>query len=324
MTSSTTPPAEDAGIVSVGIVVPMYRDWESVSKLLAHLSALEQKQAAGPRFVLSVVIVDDSPQFSEPARLVVPDEMASRVQQLRLKRNVGHQRAIAIGLCHAVRHSSCQYFVVMDGDGEDAPEDVFRLIHEAQRWDRNRVVFAERAKRAEAAWFRAGYVVYRLLHWALTSHRIRFGNFSVIPRELARIVIASPDLWSHYAAAVVRLRIPYELVSTTRAARYAGRSTMSPVMLIAHGLTAVAVFYDIATVRLTLAATTAALGSAALFSAAQVFTGGPAALMFQIGAAWLIALALVTISLQQTLTMMRTKTHLEVTPTVDAPSLISR
>jgi len=40
---------------------------------------------------------------------------------------MGHQRAIAIGLS-VQNHAPCDTFVVMDGDGEDKPEQVPELL----------------------------------------------------------------------------------------------------------------------------------------------------------------------------------------------------
>ena len=45
---------------------------------------------------------------------------------LRLRRNVGHQRAIALGLTYLQVEAGCEAVIVMDADGEDRPADVPR------------------------------------------------------------------------------------------------------------------------------------------------------------------------------------------------------
>lgn len=40
---------------------------------------------------------------------------------LRLRRKLGHQRAIAVGLCHVAESVDANTITVMDGDGQDAP-----------------------------------------------------------------------------------------------------------------------------------------------------------------------------------------------------------
>ena len=51
----------------------------------------------------------------------------SEVQLIWLFGNIGHQRAIAVGLVVASRIEEIEAVVVMDADGEDRPEDVSRL-----------------------------------------------------------------------------------------------------------------------------------------------------------------------------------------------------
>ena len=310
--------------LDVAIIVPMYRDWESVGKLLEELGSLQGMDLRGRKLQISIVVVDDSPHFQSVAPLPVPTSLGECVTQLRLRRNVGHQRAIAIGLAHAVSLFSDSILVVMDGDGEDDPQDVPRLLAALLEQKDPTVVFAERTKRSEKVWFQVGYKFYRLVHWALTGHWIRFGNFSAIPRELALMVLSSSDLWSHYAASVVKLRLPYILVPTSRGQRYAGESTMSPINLVAHGLTAVAVFYDVATVRLTLGVCACVFG-AALTRGIAVLIPLPWLSASTSVAAWmLLGSSLMMISLQMTLAMLRSKSQAEVLPMNDAASMINR
>jgi polyisoprenyl-phosphate glycosyltransferase len=52
------------------------------------------------------------------------------------------------------------------------------------------------------------------------------------------------DLWNHYAAAVVKARLPYSTVPCTRGSRIAGTSQMNLVSLTTHGLRAFSVFSE--------------------------------------------------------------------------------
>jgi glycosyltransferase involved in cell wall biosynthesis len=88
-----------------------------------------------------------------------PLKHLGKISILRLRRNVGHQRAIAIGLAYAEAANCCDIAVVMDGDGEDRPEDVPRLIDELLRLDGSHVVFAERTRRSEGVVFVTMYAL---------------------------------------------------------------------------------------------------------------------------------------------------------------------
>ncbi len=79
---------------------------------------------------------------------------------------------------------------------------------------------------------------------------INFGNFCVLPRKDLVRLVASADLWNHFAAAVVRSKIPYDVINSTRGTRLDGRSNMNLLSLVTHGLSAVAVFSDRVGVRL--------------------------------------------------------------------------
>ena len=70
-----------------------------------------------------------------------------RVVQLAC--NLGHQRAIAVGLVEVTKLKGLDAVVVMDADGEDRVEDVIRLIGVWSQ-EPNRIVFARRERRSKS------------------------------------------------------------------------------------------------------------------------------------------------------------------------------
>src|SRR5690606_26456117 len=135
----------------------------------------------------SILVVDDGSQM-QPDLVSKPLTLAAitAIEVLHLRTNLGHQRAIALGLAPLEAQGSPDAVVVMDGDGEDRPENVGRLLQALEADGALRVVFAERRRRSEGALFAFLYWLYRLVHLALTGERVRVGNFSVIPRYLLR------------------------------------------------------------------------------------------------------------------------------------------
>ena len=229
------------------ILTPIYNDWAPLAQLTHGLDAV---LASAGRHA-SILVVDDGSQH-EPEMTEAPLalEAITAIEILHLRTNLGHQRAIAIGLAHLEAHDPPDAVVVMDGDGEDRPEDVERLVQALEADGGVRVVFAERRRRSEGALFAFFYWLYRLVHLVLTGERVRVGNFSVIPRDLLRRLVAVSDLWNHYAAAVFHARIPFTTIPTTRGTRYAGKSQMNPVSLVTHGLAAMSVFGDRIAIRM--------------------------------------------------------------------------
>lgn len=256
------------------ILTPVFNDWTALESLIPAIDAV----LAAARRQASILVVDDGSQ-SEPD-MTAPLALAAitAIEVLHLRTTLGHQRAIAIGLAHLEAQGAPDAVVVMDGDGEDRPQDVERLLQALESDGALRVVFAERRRRSEGVLFALLYWLYRLVHVVLTGERVRVGNFSVIPRYLLRRLVAVSDLWNHYAAAVFHARIPYTTVPTTRGTRYAGRSQMNPVSLVTHGLAAMSVFGDRIAVRLlilTCALTALVVAWAGAFVVWHLATGEP-------------------------------------------------
>jgi hypothetical protein len=103
-------------------------------------------------------------------------------------------------------------------------------------------------------------VIYRVLFWSLTGSVMRFGNFSLIPRDLVERLVVSSELWMHYAGSVYKLNLPLRFVNLARGRRYQGKSRMNLVSLILHGLQAIAIYREIACVRIILLSLVFALG----------------------------------------------------------------
>jgi hypothetical protein len=259
----------------VVILIPVHNDWDAVGLLIGKLDqALAQEHRN-----FRVLLIDDGSTHPPPSReSLIHRELdyIVEVDVLSLTRNLGHQRAIAVGLCHIRHHVPCEAVVVMDGDGEDAPTDVPRLLDVLDHSPA--CIFAERIRRSENLGFRIGYGAYRVIHRILTGIPVRVGNFSALPIEQVRRLVTVSDLWNHYAASVLKARLPVLRVPTDRAPRLAGRSSMNLVSLVVHGLSAMSVFSDRIGVRLLLAASaTGALAIALLLAlvAARIFTRWP-------------------------------------------------
>jgi len=232
------------------ILIPMFNDWEAAELLLRDL---DQALANFPMHA-EVLFIDDG--SSQP----MPDQFATErfnalraVDILHLRRNLGHQRAIAVGLVHVYQSIPCRAVVVMDADGEDRPSDISALARRFDELGGRSIVFAARAKRLESPLFRSLYRVYRLVHWLLTGEPVRVGNFSIVPFESLDRIVVVPEIWNHYAAAVIRSRLKFETIPISRGKRLVGKSKMNFIALLLHGLSAFFVYGDIVGARLLVA-----------------------------------------------------------------------
>jgi polyisoprenyl-phosphate glycosyltransferase len=229
------------------VVIPVFNDWESLAILLKELDS--SSPSWGCELIVSVVD-DGSTQPDEMLRQVAGQlDSIEQLELIQLATNVGHQRAIAIGLCRATDSDDCDAVLVMDSDGEDPPASVPLLLEQA-RGKREFCVVARRRRRSESWLFKTSYIIYRSIFRLVTGKEIRFGNFSLISAGNVRRLTMIPDLWNNLAAAVLRSRLPLEQVPIDRGKRYAGRSKMNFTSLIVHGFSAISVYADTIFVRL--------------------------------------------------------------------------
>ncbi len=229
--------------------IPIYNDWSSAREIVMRL----QSQAGNHQRNIRIVLVDDGSSEPPPSKewAKLPD--FESVLLLRLRRNLGHQRSIAIGLTYIHQHIPCRGVIVMDGDGEDAPEDVETLLQCLEQGNYEQAVFAKRMKRTESFLFRFFYLLFRLIHYVLTGRKVEVGNFSVLPWAMLGRLVGVSELWNHYAAAVVKARLPVTMIPLARGQRIHGKSKMNFVSLVTHGLSAISVFSDEIGVRLLVA-----------------------------------------------------------------------
>jgi len=141
---------------------------------------------------------------------------------------------------------------------------------------------------------------------------VRIGNFSVIPFSYAQGLTVSNYLWYHYAATVVRTRMPFVTLKTARGNRYRGVSQMNFVSLVRHGISAIAVQSEVLSVRmLILACSLAMFGMAALAGiiGIRLFTSVPVAGWVTIASGLVALLLLQVLSLAFTFAMQSVSVH---------------
>lgn len=229
------------------VVMPIYEDVEASSKLFLELARTQGMDTC-------IVAVDDG-SVRQPVQVAAIEAAGLDGVVIRLRRNVGHQRAIAIGLSYVAEHFGDDVVVVaMDSDGEDTPESITELVSGLASPDVD-VVVATRRSRVESLKFKTFYVVYKLLFSLLSGRRISFGNFMAAKLPAVRRLASMQELWTHVAAAVLSSKLRVQSCALDRGARYAGRSKMNFVGLALHGFRALMVFAEDVLVRVGIACT---------------------------------------------------------------------
>lgn len=217
------------------LLIPVYNDWESLKILITNLAPLLINSATQ----YELLIADDG-SLVKGAVSTLPN---FPIQILKLHRNLGHQKAIAIGLAYIHHHKPCNNVIILDSDGEDRPEDVSALLT-ASAQHPGRIIFAHRSSRAEPFLFRLFYFFYQILFRLLTGKKIAYGNFMILPKSFLDTLVYHNEIWNHLSAAVIKGGFPFTSIQTTRGKRYAGKSNMSFTDLLLHGFGAISVFIE--------------------------------------------------------------------------------
>lgn len=232
--------------INLAIVIPVFNDWESVSLLLPMIdNALNHTEVTA-----RVVVINDG--SNEEAYIDVSSltelSLVHDIEIIHLNCNLGHQRAIAIGLTHVASLLSIDAVVVMDSDGEDRPEDIANLLHHHLN-NKDNIIVANRKERSEGMMFQIAYYVYRMIFRVLTGRHISFGNFCLIPFAALKRLIYLDSLWNHLPATILRSKIQLSKVPTKRGKRLKSKAKMNFGDLVLHGLSAVSVYIDIMLLR---------------------------------------------------------------------------
>ena len=239
--------------ISLVIVIPVFEDFEASSRLLKEL-----RRELGSD--IYIVLVDDG-SVNQPVDITSLQSAGLNGVVIKLKRNVGHQRAIAIGLSYAAdRLQGAKRVVVMDADGEDLPKTIPALLSLLDHPDVDvDVVVAQRRRRVETLSFRAFYAVYKWLFKLLSGQSINFGNFMALKPHAVKRMAAMQELWIHVAGCALSSKLRIATCPLDRGPRYAGQSKMNFVSLALHGFKGLMVFAEDVLVRVGIACTFVAL-----------------------------------------------------------------
>ncbi len=307
-------------MLRVAVLMPVRDDWTSAAELIRQLN----KTLSAYPCILDIVLMDDgSVQLWRDEDFAFESAVVGNIQIVRLRRNLGHQRAIAIGLVHIEKSISCDAVLVMDADGEDTAEGALQLVRAfANQTGRKTAIFGARARRTEGRVFRWSYRAYKAVHYILTGYSVQVGNFSILPAEDLGTLVVMSELWNQYSASFFRSGLPYVLIPIPRGYRIAGESRMNYVTLAAHGLSAISVFGDLVAVRVLIgsimAVVTTSLGIAGVlvlrFTTNRVV---PIWATYSIGALAIVLIQIVALALTFTFTMLGSRINLSFVPLRD-------
>ena len=153
------------------ILISVYNDWKSVFKLLENIDL----QIADWDAEVSILIVNDASTEKKPkAELNLKNIKLVRV--MNMKQNRGHARCNATGLKFLTEKENFDYVILMDGDGEDNPEELTSLFNKSKD-NPYKTVTANRIKRSEGPFFKLLYESHKILTHVLL---VNLSNLAII------------------------------------------------------------------------------------------------------------------------------------------------
>ena len=218
------------------ILIPVYNDWESLNKLLKEIN---ENIKFFDEINFECLIINDSstkqiPQMRKPNNFV-------SLELLNMKENRGHARCNAFGIRYIFQNKKFDNLILMDGDGEDRPEEIKSLVQKIKENPHLSVV-AKRIKRSEGFFFQFLYELHKLITLIFTGQNINFGNYSILTRNDVDKLHSKASLWSSFSGSVKKNIKSLQEINSTRGLRYFGPSQMSLFKLIIHSFSIIAVF----------------------------------------------------------------------------------
>jgi len=225
------------------ILIPVYNDWKSVFKLLENIDL----QIGEWNAEVSILIFNDASTEERPTTELNLKKIKS-VRVVNMKQNRGHARCNAAGLKYLTEKENFDYVILMDGDGEDRPEELTLLFNKSKE-NPSKTVTLNRIKRSEGPFFKFLYECHKILTFVFTSKLIKFGNYSCLPKEDAFRLAKEACIWSSFSGSVAKVIPDRVSEPSIRGKRYFGPSQMNFFKLLLHSFSIIAVFKGSAIVR---------------------------------------------------------------------------
>ncbi len=218
------------------ILIPVYNDWDSLIKLLDEINKVigEIKNAE-----FDCMVVNDASSIDLP-NIKVP-QYIKKIEIFNMKQNRGHARCNAFGIRYLSKRDDFDHLIVMDGDGEDRPEEIKYLVNQALE-DKEVSVVAKRVQRSEGNIFQILYEIHKLITLVFTGRNVNFGNYSCLTKKDVIILSQQESLWSSFSGTIKKSINRLNSINSTRGTRYFGPSKMSLFNLGVHSFSIIAVF----------------------------------------------------------------------------------
>lgn len=211
------------------ILIPIYNDWISLNILLKKIVDLDIFR----KNVTILIINDFSTEKIYIKKFLFNKKL--KIKIINLKKNIGSQRCIAVGLNYINKTYPSASTIIMDGDGEDNPLVIKKLL-DFSKIKGNEIIVVNRTTRTENIFIKILYEINFINFLFLTHKFLRFGNFSLLKCTALNKIKQSKDLWLAYPSTIIKNFDNVKTIYAKKEVRYVGLSKMSYLNLIIHAI----------------------------------------------------------------------------------------
>ena len=218
------------------ILIPVYNDQKSLNKLLikidSHLDPVTNLRT-------EILILDDKSTY----RINIDNKKFKNLEKisiLTVKKNLGSQKIIAVGLNYLKKIKENFFITVMDSDGEDNPVEIEKMLELASK-NVDHVITSNRKGRNDSLLIRFLYKLHLLITFFFSFKWISFGNFTTFNSKNIERILSDTSSWLAYSSSVIK-NCKIKRVYARRDKRYFDKSKLSLLKLAEHSIRVNAVF----------------------------------------------------------------------------------
>ena len=217
------------------IITPTYNDWKSLDRLITRIGKIKKKVPG----IFEIIIINDHSNIKK--RLKKKYINIKSIKIINLKKNLGSQKAIYIGLQYMKKKKIKSIITVMDSDGEDDPNKIPDLLKLAKK-NKDFMIIANRSRRTENPLLKFLNLLRLFLTFIITGKYLNFGNYSSFHSNCLKKILKNSNLGLAYSAGIAKNFNKFIKFPIDKKERLYGNSKVSFTFLLSHSINIITVF----------------------------------------------------------------------------------
>ena len=217
------------------IITPTYNDWKSLDRLITRIGKIKKKVPG----IFEIIIINDHSNIKK--RLKKKYINIKSIKIINLKKNLGSQKAIYIGLQYMKKKKIKSIITVMDSDGEDDPNKIPDLLKLAKK-NKDFMIIANRSRRTENPLLKFLNLLRLCLTFIITGKYLNFGNYSSFHSNCLKKILKNSNLGLAYSAGITKNFNKFIKFPIDKKERLYGNSKVSFTFLLSHSINIITVF----------------------------------------------------------------------------------